>query len=660
MPRCRLVLMTFAVLLVTAVASAAPLQVVGVSPGRLSTAAATSAVTITFDRAVLPASVTAASFRVFGKQSGVATGPVTFSNANQSVTLTPSRRFAAGENVIVNLSHDVLAADSMPLRSAGYMYQFRIQVGGASRTFTQIQQLSDRTNAGTATRLYGAMAADLNGDGWIDLTAVNEIAADLRVFMNHADGSGTYAAFLQPPEPIGVESSPNESGDFDGDGKVDIAVSSTDNGSVWLVRGAGNGTWTSAQEMPVGMEPHGIAVLDIDGDGDWDFVNANQNSDNLSVMVNNGGVLAAPTFIESGGAGEYALNSGDMNGDGIADLVVGAQNSEQIIVLLGNGNGTFTPQPAQDAGGLVWKLVLGDLDGDGKLDVAAVNGDSNTASILLGNGDGTVRPPTVYPLSGTGVGTVLGDLDGDGDLDWVVSSFSGGRWHVFINDGTGTFTEDPTIAAVSNPSCAILTDVDDDGDLDLVLTDEVADLVKVFRNEGGAPPACPAAPDTCRLPAQSGVAKLQMTDKADDTRDHLAWKWLAGSATTKPEFGDPIHTDGYTVCLYDAGALVKSWGVTGACGTQPCWKDKPTGFAFGNRALLPNGVQALTLKAGVDGAASIIFKGKGVSFGLPAPGGLTGPIDVQLRRSGAPICWGARYSPPFLKDANGVLADKAD
>ena len=92
---------------------------------------------------------------------------------------------------------------------------------------------------------------------------MNEDSADLRVTLNRADGSGTFGPFLSPPQPIGVESSPNESCDLDNDSHVDIAVSSTNNGSVFVVRGKGDGTWKSAQEVPLGTSPetHGVAVL---------------------------------------------------------------------------------------------------------------------------------------------------------------------------------------------------------------------------------------------------------------------------------------------------------------------------------------------------------------------------------------------------------------
>jgi len=634
------------------------------SPGRLGIAARNAAVTVTFDVPVDRTTITASSFRVFGKQSGTATGPFTFSNADKSVTLTPSHAFLAGEVVHVNLSHDVKGADASSLRQAGFTYQFRIATTPSSRSFTRIQNFSNRDNPGVNSHLYGAMAGDLNRDGFVDLTTVNEDSADLRVTLNRADGSGTFGAFLTPFQPIGVESSPNESCDLDNDGKMDIAVSSTANGSVFVVRGKGDGTWSSAQEVPFGSgaETHGVAVLDIDGDGDWDVVNANHNANNLAVMINTNGVLGSPAFIESGVDGEYALNSGDMNNDGISDLVVGGQDSWQIIVLLGNGDGTFTAQAPQDAGGAVWKLVLGDVNGDGKLDVAAVNGSSNNAAILLGNGDGTLQMPTVFSTDGTEVGTVLGDLDGDGDLDWVTSSFSGQKWHVFVNDGSGNFTPDIEIdsEADANPSCAIMLDVDNDGDLDLALTDETSDHTRIYQNGGGPSPDCPPAPDTCRPPTASGASSLLIKQESTPDKNKLQWKWSKGSATTKMEFGNPLGTDGYTLCVYDAGALVSSSGVSGSCNTKPCWIDKPTGFLFKNHSLQPTGVLSLKLVAGGDGAASERFKGKGASLAMPDPASLVGPLDVQLRTTAGPLCWGAHFSAPFKKDADGILKAKSD
>src|SRR5262249_35285970 len=264
--------------------------------------------------------VPAAMFRVFGKQSGTKAGSISFTNGDTSVTVTPARPFLAGEVVHVNLSHAIKGADASSLRSAGFTYQFRIATASSARSFTRIQNFSNRDIPSVNSHLYGAMAGDVNGDGWVDLTTVNEDSADLRVTLNKADGSGTFGPFLSPPTAIGPESSPNESCDLDNDGHIDIAVSSTDDGAVFVALGEGDGTWKSVQEVTLGTAPetHGVAVLDIDGDGDWDVVNANHAASNLAVSINTGGVLGDPNFIESGVDGEYALNSGDMNNDGIA------------------------------------------------------------------------------------------------------------------------------------------------------------------------------------------------------------------------------------------------------------------------------------------------------------------------------------------------------
>ncbi len=263
--------------------------------------------------------------------------------------------------------------------------------------------------------------------------------------------------------------------------------------------------------------------------------------------------------------------------------------------------------------------------------------------------------------------TDLADLDGDGDLDWILSSFGGGFWRIYANDGTGTFTFDQQINAASNPSCAVPLDFDNDGDIDLALTDEIADIVLLEENVGynaaQPTPACAPTPEPCRTPAVGEKALLKLQDRSPDDKDRLLWKWIKGATTPKSDFGDPLTADAYDLCIYDAGALVAgaTAPVGGQCRTKPCWTDKRTGFDYKDNDFTPNGIQKMTLREGLaPGKAKIIVKGRGANLPMPALGSLTGPVDVQLRRSTGGLCFGATYSAPFQKNDGVTFKDKAD
>ena len=467
------------------------MQVVWARPARNRVDVAVGAsVRVKFDRPVQAATVNTSSFRVYGRWSGRADGVLSFSDGGRIVTLDPVRDFSAGETVYVNLAHSIVATDGSPLRSAGYAFQFTVATQAAvpippgPMPFTQIDTLVVRSTPTVPTRAYGGLGADFDRDGWLDLAIVNETSADLRVFVNRADGTGLYDPFLQPPTPVGNVASPNEPGDFNNDGLPDAATANVADNTVSIVLGNGDGTFAAQQVVAVGAQPRGLVVLDADGDGDPDIATANATGNNVSLLINNGsGVFGPATSFEAGGNGEYSLGAGDMNNDGIEDLVVGTRNDQTIRVLRGNGNGTFTHVGSASAAGSTWQLALGDLNRDGNLDVATGNGFSGNGAILKGNGDGTLGPPAVVTVSGTIVASDLGDLDGDGDLDWILSSFGASAWYVFRNDGAGVMTPSQTFNAPQAASCSVFLDFDNDRDLDLALVDEVADVVLLKRND---------------------------------------------------------------------------------------------------------------------------------------------------------------------------------
>jgi hypothetical protein len=632
--------------------AAAELVVVSHAPVLNGIAATTASVSVTFNQAVDTASVNDNTFRVYGHWSGPARGTFSFSNGDKTVTLDPDDPFSGGETVFVNLSHDLEAADTTNLRSAGYAFQFRTDVSVSDGVFQKIDEFTNKT--GPQTRIYGASAADLDDDGWLDMATINEVSADVRVFMNRADGSGLFEAML-PPEPVGVEASPNEPADFNNDGKMDLSLCASSSSVVNVLLGAGDGTFSSVQTIPVSSEPHGIAPIDVDGDGDLDLANANNATSQIGLMINNGaGVFGAPTYFNAGVGGEYALAASDMDADGITDLVVGGRDSNEIAVLLGNGDGTFDNQAPVASGGSTWVIALGDIDGDGDLDVSAANDGSGNVGIVKSNGNGTLNAATTIPFGSHLPSVKFGDFDGDDDVDLVTSSFGGGFWHIHTNDGAGNFTFSQQIDAPNSPSCAVPMDIDNDGDLDLALFDELADVVILAEND--APTICPVSPASCREPVAEGKAKLSLSHESSQDQS-LSFTWGSGAATLKADFGDPLASDDYELCLYEGGTLVRGLRMPFGqlCPTKACWKSTTPGYSYSDKNRTPDGIQKIKMKEGLDGKARIGVKGKGLLLDLPDVGAIASAIDIQLHNTTGTTCWGATFSTPFdLQDSTTI------
>jgi cysteine-rich repeat protein len=176
-------------------------------------------------------------------------------------------------------------------------------------------------------------------------------------------------------------------------------------------------------------------------------------------------------------------------------------------------------------------------------------------------------------------------------------------------------------------------------------------------------PGCPPAVDpSCRAPITAGKASIARASANPGDKNKLQWKWLAGSATDKTDFGDPLTSDGYLVCLYDGSGLRATLRApaAGTCGTKPCWRDVSYGYLYKDKDGTPNGIHVLQLKQGTDGKARIKVKAKGANVPMPLTSSLLSPLTVQLRRASGGPCWGASYAAPYDKDDGVVLTDKAD
>ena len=234
-------------------------------------------------------------------------------------------------------------------------------------------------------------------------------------------GDGGESCFVAHVDyPVGKYPSSVAIGDFNGDGKPDLAVANSGSGDVSvLLNDNGGGTFAPAANYATdsGFGPDfALAVVrigDLDGDGKADLAVANFGAGNISVLLNRGNGTFAPAVNYAAGTQPSSVAIGDVDGDGRADLVVGDTDGDKIYILLNTGNGTFAlPRAYSGISGGVLEVTVGDLDADGKLDVVVANWQSDTVSVLINTGHGTFAAPVPYTTTGLGpVAVAIGDLN---------------------------------------------------------------------------------------------------------------------------------------------------------------------------------------------------------------------------------------------------------
>jgi hypothetical protein len=254
-------------------------------------------------------------------------------------------------------------------------------------------------------------------------------------------------------------------GDFNNDGKLDLAALST--GQIDVHLGNGDGTFQQGSSFAE-SDAVFLAAGDFNRDGDLDLVTANSNG-TISIFLGKGDGTFEAAIDTPTGSKSNSVAMGDFNGDGNLDLAVTNDTaSGGVSILLGNGNGTFVPQTVYQAGNTPTSIAAGDFNRDGKLDLAVADGSSSQGgiSILQGVGDGTFQAGSFIKLGGP-LSVATADLNADGLLDLMVGA-SRKSVLVYLGNGDGTFSGKGGFSTGSTqPYNLAAADLNEDGILDL-------------------------------------------------------------------------------------------------------------------------------------------------------------------------------------------------
>jgi hypothetical protein len=325
-------------------------------------------------------------------------------------------------------------------------------------------------------------AGDFNGDGKLDLAVANGNTHTIDILLSNGDGTFTNGASFSVGSGPASQPISMDVGDFNGDGHLDLVVGVGPDSTLQVFLGDGTGSSFSALPPIISVvSPGSLAVTDLNLDGFPDLVVANSMDNTVSPFLGrgNGTFWRQSTPVATALSGPVQVVVSDFNRDGNPDVMIVNSKNNTLTILPGRGTGGFGKAVTLSLASAPSAVAAADFNGDGKMDIAVTSDAASTVTVYFGNGDNTFQAGVLY-ATGTGPNSIaVGDVNGDGILDLATAN-SSGSVSVLLGIAGGTFGAHTDFATAAGSQSIVIGDFNNNGKLDFATANAGADTVSIL------------------------------------------------------------------------------------------------------------------------------------------------------------------------------------